>query len=180
VRLRPALEQREEVLDAVDRAPEVDGHDPLDVRERDLLDRAVQRDARVVNQHVRAAVALLDFAREALDARAVGHVHSVRRYARAPRRERARSLFERARVYVRKTERRALVSEARREGAPYPRGSARQNRDLTFEASRLRHQSRLRSSGRVKSSLAFIGERMKLSLAFVVAHSTMKFACRVV
>jgi hypothetical protein len=60
VRARLAPEQRQKILDAVNRAPKIDFHEPAKVLERNFFKVPVQRDARIVDEQRDPPVALLD------------------------------------------------------------------------------------------------------------------------
>ena len=96
---------------SVDDAPHVDPHDPRPVVEADLADRAADRDARVVDEQVGSAEALVGLHREELDLRRARHVAREGVRLGAARTKHRRGLFGRVRAVVGSDDPRASTRE---------------------------------------------------------------------
>ena len=142
MRLVRAPEHRQEQLASVDHAPEVDPEEPLEVVDRVLLEQLPARDARVVHQHLSAAVLSLDRAREALHLLELRHVDFVPAHPRAARLDPPRRLGEPVDVDVRQRELAALAREPQRDR---PSDPARRTRHHSRPASKRLHARMVRS-----------------------------------
>jgi hypothetical protein len=113
----------------VDRAPEVDAHDPLPVGERHLADRPGDRDAGVVDQEIAAAEVGFGARAHLIDLERVRHVaaHRLDPLGAGALRESGR-LFEAALVDVREQKARVPPSELERESPTKPTRSTRHHR----------------------------------------------------
>jgi hypothetical protein len=123
------LEHGQEVLDAVDHAPEVDRHQPLDVGERNLLDIAEKYDASIINQDIGTPMPVNHATSEHLDLLCVGHINQVRGDLEGLACEASRDLIKPALINSGEGQTSALARQRFAEGTSYSCGSTRDNGD---------------------------------------------------
>src|SRR5713101_7569552 len=111
--VRAALpsQHRQEILHPVDRAPEIDIHQPAEIVERNFFKIAVERHARIVDQQRNAPVPDSDVLSERTHALFLGDVHQMRRKQGTLALERFDGLRQARFVDIRKRQRRPRLRQ---------------------------------------------------------------------